>query len=226
MTDALIASRFSIDDSTLRTSFREKDVLYAFCNAYSTLQNSFYFGRPSAYGVAELRLPKEIPLSLEFSIQNYQKPPRAFIDLRGLEVEEFNTVYALANSFQQLNIDMALGKPNTRYSVRNDSGSTTINFYQQSRGTMRLYTENGQVDVNHLGVKSNIRINVIGIANSASEFRNRLNLKNSSLVWAEPKLFTEKSNLWIVSGQSKNATSEGFYLEVDLNKQARLEVWN
>jgi hypothetical protein len=225
-TDALIRSRFSIADSTLQTAFREKGVLYAFYNAYSVLKNSYYFGNPLAFGVAELRLPKEVPLSLEFFMQNHQKPPRAFIDLRGLEIDNFNTVFAFANSFEQLNLDMAQGNPNTRYSVRNDNGRTNINFFQQSKGSMRLYSEEGQISISHYAVTSNIAISVFGKANSASNFRKRLSLKNSSLVWGEPKLFTDKNNLWVMSGQSKNATEKAFRMQVDLNSQARLEVWN
>ena len=99
---ASIASGIRLVDATQSSSPQEKDTtLVQFLTGLNS-STRFLLNDPEIPRMAELRLPRGIPLSLEIIMPNRRTYPNLSIDLRGLEIQELSMPYG--DKFNQLNI--------------------------------------------------------------------------------------------------------------------------
>jgi hypothetical protein len=201
------------DNTKLRQS-PEKNTAYVSFGTHTNEFNSFFVGKPATRGIAEMRLPHKIPLSLDV----YAIPHLALahLNLDGLEVKNLQ-LNPLDYEIKQLRVTMPKGSLKATFSVNNKSGHTVLDLMQPIQGRLNIKQEEGLVEFRRYYEthSANIRIAVYGL-NNDSLIASRVQKANPNIVWKE---LNDGRALY---GVSQKALPNPFVIEIHLGKNAKV----
>ena len=216
------ASVLRIRDTTNSTLPKLENTTRVSFDTGSDVYTSFFWNRPMISGVSELRLPKNIPLSINLFNHQCNKCSNFTFDMRDLDVQKFNIWGTGDNNFDTLKLFMPTSKISA--SVQNNSGRTQLEFNRQSKGSVTVRSQNGTVVVS-IPKAVPKRILIFGQAPTRLAFAQKLTLGESvnDINW-EVSQIDPGGRGWYVFGKTKDATSESLSLEIQLGENARVTL--
>jgi hypothetical protein len=158
-------------------------------NAGRRNYESYFFDRPPSGGIADLRLPPELPLDVEayFGSNNIVRA-----DLRGLQVKRFCICDFWSRS--KLIIDLKLSNSSLKsdFDVYNAAGETRIEVPRGARGSLRIKDLEGRIRL-YINPSAKISLQVVGDLRSfdnAEDLKQRINI-NGGFKVEDAKVFPE-----------------------------------